>query len=168
MHETPISFEDLKIKVVVVSDAVFEGRREDVSGKLALEILGKADYEVIPNDVNEIRRIMNEDYDVIFFLGGTGLSDWDITVDVVSKGNLEIKGIGEIFRYETYKREGWKALLSRAGGWADRERKRIYIVTPGNPGAVKLMLELVKPALAHMVSELKGLRRGLNKARERG
>ncbi len=167
MHGTPITFDELRIKVAVVSDAVYKGEREDVSGKLALKILGRGDYEIIPNDANEIRRIMKEDYDVIFFLGGTGLSDWDLTVDVVSEGNVEIKGVGEIFRLETYKKEGWKALLSRAGGWVNRKEKRIYIVTPGNPNAVRLMIEIVKPALAHMVSELKGLRRGLNKASSR-
>ena len=156
--------EKVKFAVVVVSDAVYEGRREDISGKLAKEILEKEGeitfFAVIPNNEDEILNALegarSSGVDFALFIGGSGVGPNDKTVDIIASRGKELPGFGELFRLETYKRRGSLAILTRAGLWV--VNKLPVAVTPGSPDAVRLALELLVPVLKHLIVEVKGLR----------
>ena len=151
----------LKAGIIVVSDAVYEGRKRDVSGEVAREILSSRGYQVaakivVPNKYREILRAINElagKADFIIAIGGTGPSPRDITVDVVENiAWRQIPGFGEIFRLRSYEEIGMRGAISRA---------ELYIlanctpvaVTPGSTTAVKLALNLLLEVIDHLVEE---------------
>jgi len=155
--------------VVVVSDAVYEGRREDVSGRLAKSIISSSGHKLgyfsyIPNDVDAINNVIDESLesgvDVLILIGGTGLGPNDLSVDVVKRrADKDVPGFGEIFRAISYKQIGERAMLSRAGMWI--VSKMPVAVTPGSPDAVETALKLIIPVARHLVAEARGLRHGL-------
>ncbi|ABU81195.1 MogA/MoaB family molybdenum cofactor biosynthesis protein [Ignicoccus hospitalis] len=163
--------ERVRFGIVVVSDAVYEGRREDVSGKLAKKIITESGHEVtyfslIPNDKGAILNVLEEakesPVDVIVFVGGTGLGPNDLTVDVVDRvADKEVPGFGELFRYITFQKRGSIAILTRAGLWV--YSKLLILVTPGSPDAVETALQLFLPVARHAVAEARGLRHGMPK-----
>lgn len=162
--------EKVSFGIVVVSDKVYRGEREDVSGRTAERLITEVGHEIrafkiIPNSEEAILSTLDElldIVDVILFVGGTGVGPNDITVDVVSKiSNKYVPGFGELFRYETYKKHGPFAILSRAGMWV--YKKVVVAVTPGSPDAVETALKLILPVAPHLVMEAKGLRHGMRK-----
>jgi molybdenum cofactor biosynthesis protein B len=156
--------ERVKVGIVVVSDKVYKGEREDTSGKLAKEVFSKEHdvvyFSLCPNIENEIWRRFEEAReaaaDFVLFIGGSGIGPNDKTVDVFLNRGKEIPGFGELFRYETYQKRGSLALLSRAGMWL--VGGVIVAVTPGSPDAVETALKLILPVLRHLVVEARGLR----------
>ncbi len=149
------------VAVIVVSDAVYEGRRRDVSGEKAARLFEEAGYRVVyrsvvPNNPRHIYGAVHEaaaKAGFILAIGGTGPSPRDITVDVVEKlAWRHLPGFGELFRRLTYEREGVKAIYTRA---------ELYLVSstpvaviPGAPGAVELALkEILLDAIPHLVEE---------------
>ncbi|UXD21259.1 molybdenum cofactor biosynthesis protein [Ignicoccus pacificus DSM 13166] len=154
----------VKVGIVVVSDAVYEGRREDISGKLAKEKVSKEHdvvyFAIVPNDetaiLDSLENAKGAGADFVLFIGGSGIGPNDKTVDLISPMGKELPGFGELFRYETYRKHGSLAILSRAGLWA--VNKTLVAVTPGNPDAVEIALNLLLPVLRHLVVEVKGLR----------
>ena len=156
--------------IVVVSDSVYEGKRKDVSGAKAREIIESEGHDVtafkiIPNSKEMILNTLDElegTADFLIFIGGTGVGPNDITVDTISEVSEKyVPGFGELFRYETYKKHGPVAILSRAGMWI--YRGTVVAVTPGSPDAVETALKLIIPVAPHLVMEAKGLRHGLRK-----
>lgn len=148
--------------IIVVSDAVSSGKREDTSGKIALETIREhghniIELKIIPNNENEIRNTVksfSNNSDVILVIGGTGLSNKDLSVDVLQPlFSRRLEGFGEIFRYETYKVRGTVAWLSRAdAGIIDNS---IVFIIPGSPDAVNIALKIILPEIGHAVSQMK-------------
>ncbi len=155
--------------IVVVSDSVYEGIREDVSGRLAQELLIEKGYSVrrhyvVPNSYREIHRVLLEavrECDVVVVVGGTGVSPRDISVDVVKELSWRhIPGYGELFRLLTYQREGYKSVYTRAEAYIVGDS--IVYTTPGSPKAVEQALEIIVNTVDHLVEELhryKGIHR---------
>ena len=74
---------DLRCAVIVCSDGVAAGAREDKSGKTIVEKLEQLKlsvdhHEVIPDDLltiqEKVRQLSKEEYDLVLLTGGTGLS----------------------------------------------------------------------------------------------
>jgi hypothetical protein len=80
-----------KAAVLVISDSVSQGYREDKSGKSIIEKLGTepvevAEYKVLPDDYdlikNELVVLTDRDgLDLILTTGGTGMGPRDVTVE---------------------------------------------------------------------------------------
>jgi len=109
-------------------------------------------YTVIPNNKYEILKhvISNvNNYDVILLLGGTGISEHDITVDAIKPLiEKELQGFGEHLRNISYNEIGAKGLMSRA--LAGKIGSSLIFVVPGNPSALKLVLEnIILPISRH-------------------
>ena len=160
--------EKVSFGIVVVSDRVYKGEREDTSGVLAERMITEIGHEVrafkiIPNSKDAILNTLEELLDIvdlIVFIGGTGVGPNDITVDTVAEvSDRYIPGFGELFRFETYKKHGPFAILSRAGMWI--YKRVIVAVTPGSPDAVETASKLILPVAPHLVMEAKGLRHGM-------
>jgi molybdenum cofactor biosynthesis protein B len=150
-------------EVVVVSDTIYQDRSKDVSGIKASEIINSKGYKVrdlvyIPNNFKEIVRIiMNipEDVDVVVFIGGTGPSPRDITIDVIdSMAWRKLPGFGELFRRISHETEGIKAILSRAELYITSNGK-ILVALPGSPKAIEIGLNLLLSIIEHLVEEIK-------------
>jgi len=136
--------------------------KEDVSGKIIMEsVKGEHEivsYTIIPDDaellLRNLNNMRNTGAQVIISTGGTGIGKRDITIETITPlFTKELKGFGEIFRYESYKELGTGAMLSRttAGVWGET----LLVALPGSPNAVKLGMRIIKPELGHLVKHMK-------------
>src|SRR5699024_4150299 len=73
---------DITATVVVCSDSISAGKKEDKAGKIIIKKLKSyqaeiEDYRIIPDDKEEIQELLNEKcskgVDLVIFTGGTGL-----------------------------------------------------------------------------------------------
>ncbi len=156
---------ELRIKfcLVVTSDSVYSGLKEDLITPLVKSLITRSGHElmvseVVPNDEeaisNAIRKSL-EVCDVVLVSGGTGISRKDLSADVAIRHcNKLIPGYGELFRYLTYLQYGSAAILSR--NYACIAGDSIIFLTPGSPQAVELALtKLILPEIKHMIGELR-------------
>lgn len=146
--------------VVVVSDQVAEGVSTDVSGELAVKMLkGKGvcvgGKVIVRNSYRELLKVLrNSKERVLLFLGGTGPSPRDITVDVVENVAWRcLPGFGELYRHISYQKIGINAILTRTTLCILHDGK-IAIVLPGSPDAVAIGTELVSQVVDHLVEEV--------------
>ncbi|MBX6378764.1 MAG: MogA/MoaB family molybdenum cofactor biosynthesis protein [Clostridia bacterium] len=148
--------------VVTVSDS--RTPATDASGDLAQRRFEEAGHVVVyrvlvPNDPEPVQQALfaalEAGSDLVLFVGGTGLSRRDRTLDVVAPFfEKSLDGFGELFRYLSFGEVGAAAMLSRAA--AGTVRDSLVFCLPGSPAAVRLALErLVLPELAHLLRELR-------------
>lgn len=146
-----------KVGVITCSDKGSRGEREDLSGRLIIDILENNNYKlekyiVVPDDQQKIsdQMIYMSDtlkVDLILTTGGTGFSPRDVTpeatLDVIDKN---ANGIAEAMR--SYSLNITKrAMLSRA---VSGIRANTLIVNmPGSPKAVDESLNYILDSLHH-------------------
>jgi molybdenum cofactor biosynthesis protein B len=93
--------------------------------------------------------------DAVVFLGGTGLSARDVTIEaLLPLLDKRLDGFGEIFRRLSFDSIGSAALMTRAIA-GTIESKVVYSL-PGSPDATKLGMELLLKELPHAIFILKG------------
>jgi len=155
--------ENLKAAVVVCSDSVSQGVKEDTSGKFLVESLNNQginhiDYFIVPDDILAIRKQIelykNKGCDLLLFTGGTGLSERDVTPEAVKPFiTKEIPGIMETAR--NYGQDRVKtAMLSRGvAGFSD---DMLILTLPGSVGAVKEYVQALFPQILHVFSVKNG------------
>lgn len=155
----------IRAGILTISDKGFRGEREDLSGKVIRELLGRLDsqvvkYDIIPDEMDIISHKLVDwadegTIDVIVTAGGTGLSQRDVTPEatlaIVEK---TVPGIGEAMRMRTLDKTPM-AMLSRAT--AGVRSNCLIINLPGNPKAVRECLEVVLPAITHAVEIITGV-----------
>lgn len=156
---------EISIAVITVSDRSFRGEREDISGKVLSQIVGKElgkviHSTIIPDEKEHIRKeiihcVDELKVDVLLTTGGTGISDRDVTSDV-TEGLIEkeIPGIPEIVRVKGFEHTQM-SILSR--GKAGIRGKTIIVNLPGSPKGVEESLGFIIPALKHGVEIIKGI-----------
>ena len=150
----------VKASIIVVSDSLFSGENDlsnDVSGPQAIEILSEAGISTInidyyPDDISAIQAKVDSDvldkYDLIIFMGGTGIFFRDVTIEAISvKFAKEIIGFGEEFRRQSIAQIGGKGMLSRAS--CGIIGKSLVVGLPGSPKAVELGLNILLSFLGH-------------------
>lgn len=146
----------LRALVVICSDTVAAGRKEDKAGKAIAERLRTAGVDVagevvIPDEKDriqaEVRRAVDGGVDLVLFTGGTGLSVRDVTPEaLLPLFDREIPGVAEAVRAHGQQRTPY-AMLSR--GVAGVVGRTIVLALPGSTrGAVESM-DAVFPALLH-------------------
>jgi len=147
-------------EIIVISDKVAENPQEDVSGEVAKRFLEEKGYcisrkIVVRNSYREILRAIRETNSrVLVFLGGTGPSPRDITVDVIENAAWRcMPGFGEFFRALSVQRIGYKAILSRAELCILHDGK-VSVVLPGSPQGVVLGLEILINIINHLLEEV--------------
>lgn len=153
----------LKTAVLVTSDSVSAGKKEDRSGKMIVEAMKKfpvdvRHYEIIPDDKEKIRsqiiRWKEEGIDLILTTGGTGLGPRDVTVEAV-RGIIDrdIPGISETMRAYGQKRTPY-AMLSR--GVVGFSGKTLILTFPGSSGGVREGIAALFPSVLHVFHMIAG------------
>ncbi|WP_436515189.1 bifunctional molybdenum cofactor biosynthesis protein MoaC/MoaB [Ekhidna sp. To15] len=153
------STEGLSCKVVVCSDTVSKGEKEDKGGKLIvskMEEFGlQTSYEVIADEAQDIKKeVENLTADLLIFTGGTGASPRDITPDTLRPLlDTTLNGVEEEMRRYGQERMPY-AMLSRSV--AGIKNGKVILAVPGSTGGVTDCLNAVFPHLFHVFHVLKG------------
>lgn len=152
----------LKIVVITVSDRAFRSEYPDQSGPEIKKLIDNSEVEaevsliLVPDEGPEIRKAITQSIGVDYILttGGTGLSPRDITPQISCEiCDLEIPGISEMLRWESY-RETRFAVLSR--GFSGIKDKTVVINFPGSLKAVQLATRLMLPLFEHGIKMVHG------------
>lgn len=159
----PVDTGTLKCAVVVCSDTVSAGDKEDVSGRTIIEKLEqlgvkKVSYQVIPDDIKQIQDQVNhfvqQDYQLVLFTGGTGLSPKDLTPDAIEPLlDRTVPGIMEAARSYGQQRTPY-AMLSR--GIAGYIKDTLVITFPGSVKGVKETMDAIFPHVLHLFKVASG------------
>ncbi|MGC4232727.1 MAG: bifunctional molybdenum cofactor biosynthesis protein MoaC/MoaB [Niabella sp.] len=155
----------VKCAVVVCSDSVAKGNKEDKSGRIILDRLKKyqlsaSAYEIIADDFDVIQEraksLSAEGFNLILFTGGTGLSPRDVTPDAIRPLlDREIPGIMEAARNYGQQRTPY-AMLSR--GIAGFIGTSLVITLPGSTKGAEETMDTLFPYVLHLFKVAKGMR----------
>jgi cyclic pyranopterin monophosphate synthase len=155
----------LKAAVVVCSDSVSKGIKEDTAGlKVVEKLKGNnieiIDHSTIPDDVDLIqqkaREHANENCNLLIYVGGTGLSPRDVTPDAIKPLlTREIPGIMETARNYGQQRMPY-AMLSR--GVCGFINKTLVLTLPGSPKGAAETIDALFPYILHVFKIAEGMR----------
>lgn len=153
----------LRCAVVVCSDTISKGEKEDKSGKKISEKLGQfdistSDYKIISDDVDVIQSTLKnyaeQNFDLVIFAGGTGLSNRDNTPDAIEPLlEKEILGIMETARNYGQQRMPF-AMLSR--GVAGFVKNTLVLTLPGSIRGVEETMDALFPQVLHVFKVREG------------
>lgn len=154
----------LKAAVIVVSDTVAVGKKQDRSGQLIVERLeaeGLAvpHYRTVPDEPKEIRDLVQfytdtEPVDLVITTGGTGVTPRDQTPEALDGlFERELPGVEEALRAYGQERTPY-AMLSRS--LAGTRGKTLILCLPGSSGGVKDAMDALFPAVLHAYKMLWG------------
>ncbi|MDR7131526.1 cyclic pyranopterin phosphate synthase [Algoriphagus sp. 4150] len=152
----------IQAAVVVCSDSISKGIKEDRAGKAIVDKLKShgvevSSYEVIPDELELIRARtfeLTEKHQLVIFTGGTGLSQRDVTPEALEPIlERRIPGIEEAIRSYGQKIMPF-AMLSRsvAGTIGDS----LVLALPGSTNGAKESMDAVFPHLLHVFRIMKG------------
>jgi molybdenum cofactor biosynthesis protein MoaC len=154
----------IRAGIVVISDSVSAGTREDRSGRVIEEELKKwnvevVSYKILPDEMDQIEkeliRLADElKVDLILTTGGTGLGPRDVTPEATKKViEKEVPGIIEAARMYGQRRTPL-SMLSRA--IAGVRKNTLIINMPGSPRAAREYMTVLFPAIFHAYLMLEG------------
>ncbi|HKO77652.1 MAG TPA: bifunctional molybdenum cofactor biosynthesis protein MoaC/MoaB [Flavobacterium sp.] len=158
---------DLSVAVIVCSDSVSSGKKEDRAGKVISDKVKKlglnvSSYSVIPDEVADIQETINKlcsaNKDLIILTGGTGLSNRDVTPEaIIPMLDRRIPGIEEAIRSYGQDRTPY-AMLSRSvvGFKGDT----LIMALPGSTAGASESMDAVFPSILHLFKILNGFNHG--------
>lgn len=158
-------YSHLKAAVIVCSDSIAAGQKEDGAGlaivqKLKNLGLSKIDYKVIPDELQIIQEsakyYASVGNDMIIFTGGTGLSPRDNTPEALRPLlDKSIPGIEETLRNYGQQRIP-TAMLSRSV--AGLLGQSLVLAFPGSTKGAQESMDAIFPAVLHLFKVLNGSR----------
>ena len=156
---------DLNAAVIVCSDTISAGQKEDKAGKAIIKKLEECgvsitEYVVIP-DENEIIKekaiqYQKQDFDLIIYTGGTGLSKRDVTPEaLLPLLERRIPGVEEAIRTYGQDRTPYSMLSRSVAGTIGNT---LVLALPGSTNGAKESMDAIFPAVLHIFRILKGAR----------
>jgi cyclic pyranopterin phosphate synthase len=147
----------LKCAVIVCSDSVSAGTKQDFAGKAIVQKLQQHElhtalYVIIPDELEMIRskakQLSEEKYNLVIFTGGTGLYRRDVTPEAIEPlFTRPIPGIMEAAR--TYGQERMPyAMLSR--GVSGFINNTLVLTLPGSTRGAEETMDALFPYIIHI------------------
>lgn len=159
------NYDNLTAAVIVCSDTVSAGTKEDKAGKAIIEKLQgygitSASHDVVPDEVESIQEMVKhhqqKGVDLIIFTGGTGLSPRDITPEALEPLlDRRVPGIEEAIRNYGQQRIPTTMLSRSVAGVIGQS---IVLSFPGSTNGAKESMDAIFPAILHAFGILKGER----------
>lgn len=156
---------DLNAGVIVCSDTISGGKKEDKAGKAIMEKLKACnvaikEYVIVPDELEQIKakveKLYQEKTDLIILTGGTGLSPRDVTPEAISPLlDREIPGIAEAARSFGQDRTPY-SMLSRSVAGVKGET--LILALPGSTKGATESMDVLFPSVLHVFGILRGAR----------
>jgi molybdenum cofactor synthesis domain-containing protein len=159
----------ISVHIITLSDRASRGEYEDRSGPRIKELIEEfftilqTPYSIlcslIPDDPDQLKNLLilarEEQTDLVFTTGGTGIGPRDFTPDVVrSFLDKEIPGIMEMIRVKFGALKP-NALASRSV--AGVMGQTLVFTLPGSVKAVNEYLDIILPSLNHLLFMMQGI-----------
>jgi cyclic pyranopterin phosphate synthase len=158
---------DLSVAVIVCSDSVSSGKKEDRAGKVISDKiknlgLSVSSYSVIPDEVVDIQETINKlcsaSKDLIILTGGTGLSNRDVTPEaIIPMLDRRIPGIEEAIRSYGQDRTPYAMLSRSVVGF---KGNTLIMALPGSTAGASESMDAVFPSILHLFKILNGFNHG--------
>ena len=155
----------IQAAVLVCSDTISAGKKEDKAGKAVIKKLEQHqlhiyDYSVIPDELEviqqKVQQLQQQGCELIILSGGTGLSKRDVTPQAIRPLlDREIPGVAEAIRAYGQLRTPY-SMLSRslAGLMGDT----LVLALPGSTRGAAESMDAVFPAILHIFRIIQGAR----------
>lgn len=155
----------LNAAVIVCSDSISKGVKEDKAGKSIIAKLESykvevRSYEIIPDESKMIKEkllsYLNQNTNLIIFTGGTGLSPRDVTSEsIVPMLEKRIPGIEEAIRAYGQQRTPYSMLSRSVVGLIG---ETLVMALPGSTRGATESMDAVFPHILHIFRVMKGAR----------
>lgn len=164
-YQRVVAEQQVRAAVVVCSDSISRGEKEDRAGKAVIEQLQAHtvpvdEYRIIPDEVADIQQAVRDCQQqgirLLVFSGGTGLSPRDVTPEaLLPLLDRRIPGIEEAIRQYGQQRTPY-AMLSRSV--AGLVGEMLVLALPGSTNGARESMQAVFPALLHVFRVMEALR----------
>lgn len=158
------SVNHLSCAVVVCSDTIAAGKKEDRAGKAIIQKLQQHQldanlYMIIPDEFDVIqekaKQLTREGYNLVLFCGGTGLSPRDVTPDAIAPlYTRTIPGIMEAARQYGQQRTPYAMLSRSTAGYID---KTLVLTLPGSTKGAEETMDALFPYILHIFRVAEGM-----------
>lgn len=158
---------NLEVAVIVCSDSVSKGKKEDKAGKAITSKLNKlglevANYIIIPDEISDIQETVNQlnknNIDLVILTGGTGLSDRDTTPEaIIPILDRRIPGIEEAIRSYGQNRTPYAMLSRSVVGFVG---STLVVALPGSTNGASESMDAIFPAVLHLFKIVNGFNHG--------